>query len=62
MEEWLKKKPDELDLANQRLALAEYIVENGLEESLPKPGIELWRTILPKIAKRLLKWSDVKPL
>ena len=62
MMKWLKQKPDEIDLQQQRLALAEYIDEEGLQDNLPKPGIELWREILPRVARRINMWRIIKSL
>ena len=41
--EWVTRKPSPEEIEKQRMALAEYIVEENLEGNLPKPGVELWR-------------------
>ena len=42
--------------------MAEHIDDEGLVDNLPKPSIELWREILPRVATRIYMWRKIKPL
>ena len=39
LNDWLKSKPDEIDLSKQRQALAEYLEDNELLDNPPRPTI-----------------------
>ena len=46
-DDWLKLKPDEFELKQERLALTRYLRDKGLQKKLPLPNINLWRDVLP---------------
>ena len=60
LKEWLARKPSDEEIEKQRMSLAEYVVEEGLEGSFPKPGIELWREVYPILTRRTYWWRKVR--